>query len=347
MDEKLERRVKDALAKSPRSISKAAKHAGIPYTTFVRYAKKLKLYQQTKERINTVIETAVRSAIAESPTSMLRAAQIANIPFSTFIRYAKQLGIYEPNQSGQGQRKFRATPINHEAPLEEILAGKHPHYRNDHLKRRLLAAGFKENVCEECGLGTTWNGKPLVLTLDHVDGDSTNHRLENLRMLCPNCHSQTETFCGRNADHGDSKHVSDEEFVQALQDASNICSALNYLGLADSETWYRRARRLIAEYNINHLIKVPSTDLTNERQYTSPEECDRIKREKYLLEQQSYVRVVLASRIDFSKDGWVTAVAPVIQQEPQMVTEWMQTVMPEFYRTRCFKPNPASTSESV
>jgi hypothetical protein len=347
MDENLARCVKDALSKKPRSVSEAAKLAGIPYTTFVRYAKKLNLYQQARGHINTVIETAVRSAIAQSPTSMLRAAKIANIPFSTFIRYAKQLGVYEPNQSGQGQRKFRATPNNRETPLEEILVGKHPHYRNDHLKRRLLAAGLKENICEECGLGTTWNGKPLILTLDHVDGDSTNHRLENLRMLCPNCHSQTETFCGRNADHDGSKHVSDEEFVQALQDASNICSALKYLGLADSETWYRRARRLIAEHNITHLIKGTSTNLTIQHQYTSPEECDRIMREKYLLEQQPYVRAVLASGIDFSKDGWTTAVAPLVQQEPQMVTEWMQTVMPEFYRARCFKRKPTRTSEPV
>lgn len=43
----------------------------------------------------------------------------------------------------------------------------------------------------------TWNGKPLILTLDHRNGISNDHRLENLRWLCPNCNSQTETFCGR------------------------------------------------------------------------------------------------------------------------------------------------------
>lgn len=50
------------------------------------------------------------------------------------------------------------------------------------------------NVCSECGQLPTWNSKPLVLQLDHIDGDSDNNHLSNLRLLCPNCHTQTETF---------------------------------------------------------------------------------------------------------------------------------------------------------
>ena len=52
-------------------------------------------------------------------------------------------------------------------------------------------------ICSECGQGETWNGKVLVLQLDHIDGNSDNNKLENLRILCPNCHTQTETFTSR------------------------------------------------------------------------------------------------------------------------------------------------------
>lgn len=52
-------------------------------------------------------------------------------------------------------------------------------------------------VCAECGIGEEWNGKHLSLQLDHINGIFNDHRIENLRLLCPNCHSQTETFAGK------------------------------------------------------------------------------------------------------------------------------------------------------
>lgn len=61
------------------------------------------------------------------------------------------------------------------------------------LRHKLL-----EEKCDECGLKNEWQKKTLVLHLDHINGDKQDHRLENLRFLCPNCHSQTSTYCGRN-----------------------------------------------------------------------------------------------------------------------------------------------------
>ena len=61
------------------------------------------------------------------------------------------------------------------------------------LKNRLISEGLKENKCEICGL-TEWMGKPITLQLDHINGKHSDNRLENLRILCPNCHSQTETW---------------------------------------------------------------------------------------------------------------------------------------------------------
>lgn len=67
------------------------------------------------------------------------------------------------------------------------------------LKNRLLNEGYKEHKCEnpECGL-TEWHGKPIPLELHHINGDNTDNRLENLQLLCPNCHAQTDTYGGKN-----------------------------------------------------------------------------------------------------------------------------------------------------
>jgi HNH endonuclease len=83
------------------------------------------------------------------------------------------------------------------APLENLLVeGRRTHRFN--LKRRLLREGLKENACEVCGL-SEWRGRPLSLALHHINGKGDDNRLENLQLLCPNCHSQTENFAGRNA----------------------------------------------------------------------------------------------------------------------------------------------------
>lgn len=67
---------------------------------------------------------------------------------------------------------------------------------NSRTRDRLIRLG-REYSCAMCGMGPEWQGTPLTLQVDHINGVRTDHRLENLRFLCPNCHSQTETFCGR------------------------------------------------------------------------------------------------------------------------------------------------------
>lgn len=79
-------------------------------------------------------------------------------------------------------------------PLQELLGnGK----ARTNIKHRLMRAGLLKNRCSECGL-RQWRNEPIVIQIDHINGVRGDYRLENLRMLCPNCHSQTETYGRRN-----------------------------------------------------------------------------------------------------------------------------------------------------
>lgn len=66
-------------------------------------------------------------------------------------------------------------------------------------KKTLLRQGKLVNKCAICNMNPIWNNKPLVLQLDHINGDHSNNSIENLRLLCPNCHTQTDTYTGRNS----------------------------------------------------------------------------------------------------------------------------------------------------
>jgi hypothetical protein len=80
--------------------------------------------------------------------------------------------------------------------LEEVLV-EHSTYSRHTLKQRLYDAGLKDRVCELCGQNELWNGAHMSLILDHINGVADDNRVENLRIVCPNCNATLETHCGK------------------------------------------------------------------------------------------------------------------------------------------------------
>lgn len=109
----------------------------------------------------------------------------------TLNQYLKLMNIdYAGNMAGVGILKSKVE-------LDDIINNKVIFSRHQ-LKKRLLHLGLLEYKCCECGNTGEWNGNKLSLELDHINGDNKDNRLENLRIMCPNCHSQTPTFRNKN-----------------------------------------------------------------------------------------------------------------------------------------------------
>lgn len=110
--------------------------------------------------------------------------------------YSSVHGVALPVVSGK-TRTSKAI-FGNSIPLENIFNGGHPNYNTTDLRKRLVKEGYMENKCEICNL-SEWMSMPIPLVLDHINGISWDHRLENLRIICRNCDGQTDTFCGKNA----------------------------------------------------------------------------------------------------------------------------------------------------
>ena len=131
--------------------------------------------------------------ISENRSKNSMAVELSCKP-ETLDKYLKKLGIeYNGNQGGKGKNK--PNPVY--MPLEKYLADSKDIQTNK-VRKKLLREGYKKYECERCGL-STWLGEPIPLEVHHKDGNRNNNIIENYELLCPNCHSFTDSYRGKNS----------------------------------------------------------------------------------------------------------------------------------------------------
>jgi hypothetical protein len=189
----------------------------------------------------TVTEIAERLGVT-APTVCYHARKLGVPPQQKFARRHDWQRIRQAYEEGLSMRECKKrfgfsseawsdavkrgdiVPRDRCIPLEDLLVVGRRTGRG-HLKKRLIDAGLKENRCEICGI-TTWMGKQVNMQLHHINGDGSDNRLENIQFLCGNCHSQTDTYGGRNGHRRPGRHLKlvepppDEEDLEGGQEVA-------------------------------------------------------------------------------------------------------------------------------
>ena len=149
-----------------------------------------------RHRTKEEFESAVRQSLSIAGVCRYLGLKPSGGNYKIIHNALKEYSIDTSHFTGQGWNRGLAFKPFKETPLSAILT-QGSSYQSYKLKNRLLKEGIKENICESCKL-QTWMGRTIPLELHHINGDNTDNRIENLLLLCPNCHALTSSYRGKN-----------------------------------------------------------------------------------------------------------------------------------------------------
>lgn len=200
-----------------------------------------KIWQMPTDELRKIV------AKAKSISEILRAFELSNKGhnYKTLKKRLKKEGIdYSHIPTGAASNKGRR--FSPQKSIEELFRKDGVETQRSYLKKKIIKDNLIPHRCQICGGEPSWQEKPLILILDHINGISTDHRLENLRFLCPNCNSQQDTFAGRNI----------ERDTRKCESCGKKISSENKSGFCVDCWHFERAKRANQKYpSIEQLIR--------------------------------------------------------------------------------------------
>jgi len=183
----------EKMKRSLRACELKSKSLGLRYINNQKYYDKEKLENIIKES-KTYTETLFKLKLTKKSGN-----------FDTLKKYIK---LYNINTSHfySKEEHIKNIIINNKSLLKDIMI-ENSTFSRKQLKKRLYDEGIKERKCELCGQDENWNGKKMSLILDHINGINDDNRLENLRIVCPNCNATLDTHCRGNKKANNKEHI--------------------------------------------------------------------------------------------------------------------------------------------
>ncbi len=168
--------------------------------------------------------------------------------YATLRKYIKELNLDTGHMTGQLWNKGKK--IGPKRPIEDYLSNKQT-IHSYKLKQRLISENIKEHKCELCN-NNEWFDKPIPLELHHIDGNNLNNSLTNLQILCPNCHSTTENYRGKNKESYKKNINASKQIIRKIK-RSILCPKCN-------STMNNRSKICKSCYKQKHKIQWPSIE---------------------------------------------------------------------------------------
>lgn len=153
-----------------------------------------KFHDFTPQELQNLLDTSNSYADALRKIDLKPSGSNYRTIIKAISEYNLDVTQLDKNRSALYANNVGKSRIKYET--SDILEGKHEGYNSYRLLKRLIKEGYKEPKCERCGI-TDWLGKPIAFELHHNDGNHSNNKLDNLQVLCPNCHSQTDNYRGK------------------------------------------------------------------------------------------------------------------------------------------------------
>jgi hypothetical protein len=183
----------EKIERTLRACELMAKKLGVKYRKNKRYYDKEKLE-------NIIIESKTYTEVLLKLSLTNKAGN-----FDTLKKYIKLYNI-DTSHFYSKEEHMKKLSSNKKLNEKDVLI-KNSTYSRDSLKKRLYNDGLKERKCELCGQDENWMGKKMSLILDHINGINDDNRLENLRIVCPNCNATLDTHCRGNKKENNKEHV--------------------------------------------------------------------------------------------------------------------------------------------